>query len=161
MIISHHITSGNNVAAFRNRQLSVETSVGLNFNDAYDDSKDPTDPINLNAARQNAFFILNVMHDFSYRYGFTEGAFNFQVNNFDKGGRGNDAVLVSVQDRSGFNNANFATPPEYVFLTILSNECLRLLLQWTTWCLPYVHLEPIKCRFEACLRGLFVNPGLA
>jgi extracellular elastinolytic metalloproteinase len=57
---------------------------------------------------------MNVMHDFSYRYGFTESAFNFQQNNFGKGGQEQDRVLMSVQDASGTNNANFATPPEYV-----------------------------------------------
>jgi len=57
---------------------------------------------------------MNVMHDFSYRYGFTESAFNFQLDNFGKGGQGRDRVLISVQDASGTNNANFATPPEYV-----------------------------------------------
>ena len=57
---------------------------------------------------------MNVMHDLSYRYGFTESAFNFQLDNFGKGGQGRDRVLISVQDASGTNNANFATPPEYV-----------------------------------------------
>ncbi|KAF9521526.1 metallo proteinase 10 [Crepidotus variabilis] len=105
-------TSGNNVLAFKGQEVSSETSPELNFNAAYDDTRDPTDPVNLNGARQNAFYILNVMHDFTYRYGFTEKAFNFQLSNFNKGGQQNDRVLVSVQDASGVNNANFATPPD-------------------------------------------------
>lgn len=92
--------------------MSSETSAGLNFNAVYDDTKPPTDPENRNAATTNAFYIINTMHDFSYRYGFTEDKFNFQLSNFDNGGRGNDRVLLSVQDASGTNNANFATPPE-------------------------------------------------
>ena len=52
------------------------------------------------------------MHDFAYRYGFTEKAFNFQQSNLGKGGKEGDRVLMSVQDASGVNNANFATPPE-------------------------------------------------
>jgi len=52
------------------------------------------------------------LKDIMYRYGFTETAFNFQQNNFGKGGEGSDRVLVSIQDSSGTNNANFATPPE-------------------------------------------------
>ena len=40
--------------------------------------------------------------------------FNFQNNNFNKGGKGNDRVTISVQDSSGIDNANFATPAEYV-----------------------------------------------
>lgn len=46
------------------------------------------------------------------RYGFTEASFNFQSNNFGKGGVGNDQVTISVQDAGGTNNANFATPAE-------------------------------------------------
>lgn len=49
---------------------------------------------------------------FKYRYGFTEAAYNFQNDNYGKGGMGNDRVQISVQDASGENNANFATPPD-------------------------------------------------
>jgi extracellular elastinolytic metalloproteinase len=48
----------------------------------------------------------------NYRYGFTEKTFNFQNDNGSNGGKGNDRVLVSVQDSSGTNNANFATPAD-------------------------------------------------
>ncbi|KAG9125120.1 hypothetical protein FRC07_008916, partial [Ceratobasidium sp. 392] len=48
----------------------------------------------------------------TYRYGFTEAAYNFQNDNFGKGGQGDDRVQISVQDASGTNNANFATPPD-------------------------------------------------
>ena len=54
------------------------------------------------------------MHDITYRYGFTEEAFNFQLDNNGKGGLGDDRVSISIQDGSGVNNANFATPEEYV-----------------------------------------------
>ncbi|KAF5318591.1 hypothetical protein D9619_010992 [Psilocybe cf. subviscida] len=105
-------TSGNNVLAFKGQTVSPESSVGLNFNAIYDDTKPPTDSENRNAATTNGFYIINTMHDFTYRYGFTEDKFNFQLNNFNNGGRGNDRVLLSVQDASGTNNANFATPPD-------------------------------------------------
>lgn len=91
-----------------------QSSTGLNFNYAYDTSQAPSSKNNLNAARVNAFYIINSVHDFAYRYGFTEKAFNFQSNNMGKGGIGNDLVLMSVQDSAGVNNADFATPPEYV-----------------------------------------------
>src|SRR5687767_2706493 len=52
------------------------------------------------------------MHDFSYNLGFTETSRNFQVNNFGRGGLGNDSVRAEAQDGSGTNNANFATPPD-------------------------------------------------
>ncbi|KAI8842135.1 Fungalysin metallopeptidase-domain-containing protein [Chytridium lagenaria] len=46
-----------------------------------------------------------------YRYGFTESAGNFQLNNFNRGGQGSDAIRANIQ-ASGSCNANFATPPD-------------------------------------------------
>ncbi len=54
----------------------------------------------------------NVIHDIFYLAGFDEVAGNFQENNFGKGGLDSDAVEANAQDGSGFNNANFATPPD-------------------------------------------------
>jgi extracellular elastinolytic metalloproteinase len=48
----------------------------------------------------------------TYRYGFDEVAGNFQQYNFGRGGAENDAVITNAQDGSGFNNANFMTPPD-------------------------------------------------
>ncbi|ESK94191.1 putative extracellular elastinolytic metalloproteinase precursor [Moniliophthora roreri MCA 2997] len=112
-------TTGNNVLVFSQvgRQLEATEGVaarngGLTFDFTYDPAQDPTDQNNIDAARTNAFFIANTFHDFTYRYGFTEKAFNFQDNNFGNGGAQGDPVLMSVQDPSGTNNANFATPPD-------------------------------------------------
>ncbi|KAF5379696.1 hypothetical protein D9615_005730 [Tricholomella constricta] len=107
-------TAGNNVIAFKGSQstgLTVQNGEGL-FNYTYDDARAPTEGQNVDAARTNAFYVINAIHDFAYRYGFTETAFNFQTNNFGKGGKGNDRVIMSVQDSSGTNNANFATPAD-------------------------------------------------
>lgn len=57
------------------------------------------------------FYTSNMVHDLYYRYGFDEVAGNFQQHNFGRGGRENDAVIANAQDGSGFNNANFMTPP--------------------------------------------------
>jgi len=70
--------------------------------------------VNVPAAVTNAFFVVNSFHDFAYLYGFTETTFNFQSNNFGKGGEEYDRVLVSVQDTEGINGADFAILPEYV-----------------------------------------------
>lgn len=110
-------TSGNNVITYKSSQTSLTTSSTLNFNFPFDSAQGPTGGVNLDAARTNAFYVINSIHDIAYRYGFTEAAFNFQTNNFGKGGSANDRVLMSVQDASGTNNANFATPPEYVSLS--------------------------------------------
>jgi hypothetical protein len=60
----------------------------------------------------NMFFWSNRYHDRLYELGFTEAAGNFQNNNFNRGGVGNDAVMAEAQDYSGTNNANFSTPPD-------------------------------------------------
>lgn len=58
------------------------------------------------------FYWCNFMHDRMYEMGFTESAGNFQVNNFGRGGNGNDPVQADAQDGSGTNNANFSTPAD-------------------------------------------------
>ncbi|KAF9262621.1 hypothetical protein L218DRAFT_1038883 [Marasmius fiardii PR-910] len=104
------VTAGNNVVAFKGQQSA--TTAQANFQSTYNPAQAPTAGQNLDAARTNAFYIINSHHDVLYQYGFTEGAFNFQTDNFGKGGAQNDRVLMSVQDASGTNNANFATPPD-------------------------------------------------
>ena len=58
------------------------------------------------------FFWSNRYHDRLYELGFTEAARNFQLNNFGRGGLGNDFVRAEAQDSSSTNNANFATPAD-------------------------------------------------
>eukprot|EP00128_Syssomonas_multiformis_P000982 Colp12_sorted_trinity150504_noHs@8539 len=73
-------------------------------------TKDPKDY--KDAAITNLFYWNNMMHDIFYQYGFDEVSGNFQESNFGKGGAENDAVIANAQDGSGYNNANFATPPD-------------------------------------------------
>jgi len=61
------------------------------------------------------FYMNNVMHDFTYYYGFDESAGNFQDFNYGRGGRGTDYVRAETQDGSGLNNANFLTLPDGEF----------------------------------------------
>ncbi|KAI0785688.1 Fungalysin metallopeptidase-domain-containing protein [Abortiporus biennis] len=107
-------TAGNNAIAFRGAQTSVttESSTGLNFIFTQNPNAAPSTQVNIDAARVNAFYIVNTIHDISYKYGFTEASFNFQNNNFGKGGNGNDRVTISVQDTAGTDNADFATPAD-------------------------------------------------
>ncbi|MGW2159441.1 M36 family metallopeptidase [Nonomuraea sp. NPDC001699] len=72
----------------------------------------------LEAAIANLNVMHNRMHDWSYRLGFTESAWNMQVDNGDRGGLGNDpeqgnaqagARVSSVRD-----NANQITGPDGV-----------------------------------------------
>lgn len=58
------------------------------------------------------FYAMNWYQSEMYRLGFTEQAFNFQQDNFGRGGAAGDRVSSEGQDSSGTNNANFATPAD-------------------------------------------------
>lgn len=85
----------------------------------------------INTTVAQLFYTTNMVHDLYYRYfyllsppcfllmasclfryGFDEVSGNFQQYNFGRGGRENDAVIANAQDGSGYNNANFMTPPD-------------------------------------------------
>ncbi|KAF8872228.1 Fungalysin metallopeptidase-domain-containing protein [Infundibulicybe gibba] len=110
------VTAGNNVVVFRVRggraAATPETGTGLVFDYTYVDTLSPTTGQNLDAARTNAFYVMNAMHDITYQYGFREISYNFQMNNFGRGGRERDPIHVQVHDDSNTNDAVFATPPD-------------------------------------------------
>jgi hypothetical protein len=60
----------------------------------------------------NLFYYNNIIHDYLYSIGFTEALWNFQQDNFGKGGAGQDGISAQVQDGSGTDNANFGTPAD-------------------------------------------------
>jgi hypothetical protein len=66
----------------------------------------------LPAALLSLFYMTNWYHDLLYHLGFTEAAGNFQLDNFGRGGLGNDYLFADSQDGSGTSNANFGTPPD-------------------------------------------------
>ncbi|ORX91540.1 hypothetical protein K493DRAFT_325562 [Basidiobolus meristosporus CBS 931.73] len=111
-------TIGNNVAAHENIEGGYEWETNyrphggdhLLFDFTLDLHRNPKSY--LDSSITNLFYWNNVMHDLSYQYGFTETAGNFQDNNFGRGGESGDAVIANAQDGSGYNNANFATPPD-------------------------------------------------
>ena len=118
------VTTGNNVEAYldtdANNAPDPNNGAGLSNGHASAANQDFTFPFSTTvdprtqqaAVVTNLFYYNNIMHDFSYRLGFTESARNFQTNNFGRGGTGNDSVRAEAQDGSGTNNANFATPPD-------------------------------------------------
>ncbi|GJJ71188.1 extracellular elastinolytic metalloproteinase [Entomortierella parvispora] len=115
-------TIGNNVYAGENRRNGndwqnnpkPEGKVGkdgeLTFDFKIDLEKDPQTYVD--AAVVNLFYWNNQVHDVFHHYGFDEESGNFQENNFGRGGLEKDAVIANAQDGSGYNNANFATPPD-------------------------------------------------
>lgn len=58
------------------------------------------------------FYFNNIEHDYLYSIGFTEATWNFQFDNFGKGGAGGDGIQAEVQDGSGTDNANMGTPDD-------------------------------------------------
>ncbi|KAG8743262.1 hypothetical protein FRC10_012306 [Ceratobasidium sp. 414] len=107
-------TAGNNVISYKGNTSSTtsQSSATNNYEYVLNTTASPATAPNVDAARVNAFYVANSIHDVTYRYGFDEASFNFQDDNGSKGGKGNDRVQISVQDSSGTNNANFATPPD-------------------------------------------------
>ncbi|CAE6377925.1 unnamed protein product [Rhizoctonia solani] len=111
-------TSGNNVISYKAFFLigtsgtSSQSSATNNYDYAYNSAVSPTTSPNVDAARVNAFYVGNSIHDLTYKFGFDEASYNFQNDNYGKGGAGNDRVQISVQDWTGSDNANFATPAD-------------------------------------------------
>jgi extracellular elastinolytic metalloproteinase len=117
------ITRGNNVHAFLdlknyNRSVGDEPNGGptLTFDYPYDALQTQSANVK-NLATTNLFYMNNVMHDFTYRYGFDEVSGNFQYNNYGRGGLGRDFVNANAQDGSSLpdpalNNANMSSPPD-------------------------------------------------
>lgn len=113
----YRITRGNNVHAYLDEQDN-NSSAGdepegdedmvFDFFFAYD--AEPQDM--KDAAVTQLFYMVNMMHDITFAYGFDEAGGNFQRRNYSGEGQGSDHVLAEAQDGSGTNNANFSTPPE-------------------------------------------------
>ncbi|KAH7309722.1 extracellular elastinolytic metalloproteinase precursor [Stachybotrys elegans] len=83
----------------------------LRFEYPYDSSADNASDYR-DASITQLFYTANMYHDVLYEMGFTEEAGNFQVNNGDRGGLGNDFLLMSTQDSLMSNNAVFVDAPE-------------------------------------------------
>ncbi|KAK0231867.1 Fungalysin metallopeptidase-domain-containing protein [Armillaria nabsnona] len=96
--------SGNNIIAYKGTQSATTWN--------HHPTRLTTQGGNLDAIRTNAFYIINKVHDFAYKYGWTEASYSFQTNNSGKGGAQGDRVLMSAQDASGANNTHFATRPD-------------------------------------------------
>jgi extracellular elastinolytic metalloproteinase len=113
------VTAGNNVYAtedsrnFKSINQILRNGILISSSDyKYMDSvKDPKSR-NIKASINQAFYLANVFHDIMYRYGFDEGAGNFQSINYSNNGRSGDPVVVVVQAADGMNNANFLSPPD-------------------------------------------------
>ncbi|MGH9947990.1 MAG: M36 family metallopeptidase [Pyrinomonadaceae bacterium] len=82
---------------------------------------DPLTPQAQRGAVIQMFYVMNRYHDVLYQLGFNEQSFNFQDNNFGRGGAQADRVSSEGQDNTVgsscpaqpcTNNANFSTPAD-------------------------------------------------
>ena len=151
--VSGEDSTGNNVLAYRDLSDDDDGASGnvvstppspdpeyqhFNFpwTDAWRMTADETDQsaldADLEAVITQLFYYTNVMHDWLYDLGFDEASGNFQIDNYGRGGSGNDPVKAEAQDGWDFgcvddkgtpdpgddeaircrNNANFATPAD-------------------------------------------------
>lgn len=111
------ITRGNNVHAFADtadNDVSIgdepNGGEGLIFDFPFDPAAAPQ--ANREFAITQLFYMNNILHDFTYAYGFDEASGNFQQLNYTGKGAGGDYVLAHGQDGGGISNANFSTPPD-------------------------------------------------
>ena len=111
-------TQGNNVEAYTDVDANNSPDAGsspsggaaLNFDFSINLAGAPS--TYRPSAVTNLFYWNNIIHDVQYQYGFDEASGNFQVNNYGRGGSGNDSVRAEAQDGAGTNNANFSTPAD-------------------------------------------------
>ncbi|HMI05947.1 MAG TPA: T9SS-dependent M36 family metallopeptidase [Flavobacterium sp.] len=115
------ITRGNNARAYEDANgdnslgLTPDGTATLNFDFPYG-PQTALPATYTNAATTNLFYMVNIMHDVWYQYGFDEANGNFQQNNYGRGGvttGTGDYVLSEAQDgyqatAQTLNNANFA-----------------------------------------------------
>lgn len=111
------VTVGNNVNAYLDKNGDNVSDGGqpngganLIFDFPFNKSDEPYKYTA--ASTTNLFYVCNAVHDVLYNFGFDEKSGNFQKNNYNKGGTGNDHVIAEAQDGSGTNNANFSTPAD-------------------------------------------------
>jgi extracellular elastinolytic metalloproteinase len=121
--LKYNFTRGNNVLAQEDANgdngtgIRPDGTAALSFDFTYGgQTLQPT--AYTPAATTNLFYMINMMHDIWYNYGFDEASGNFQQNNLGRGGAvtaTGDYVLADAQDgysqtTATLNNANFSTP---------------------------------------------------
>ena len=75
------------------------------------------------ASITNVFYWANILHDITYRYGFTEASGNFQQNNYNNGGAQADEVILECQSTFRPCNAIFSTQRDGISPVLKINLC--------------------------------------
>jgi hypothetical protein len=113
------ITRGNNIYAYldedgNNSADAFEVNGGpeLIFDHPFDFMSEPSE---LRASGLvNMFYTSNFMHDYSYIFGFDEEAGNYQLNNYENGGKDGDYIRAEGNDGDDIDNAVFTTTQDGV-----------------------------------------------
>jgi len=122
--------SGPNVRAYLDVDANNAPDAGgvvdtdLVFDAVHEPILAPGTTANRSVSVQNLFYLNNLIHDTLHHAGFNVAAGNFQDN---------DPVLAETQDGSGFDNANFSTPPDgqsgrmqmYLWNPLVSHEVVQ------------------------------------
>jgi hypothetical protein len=128
--VDDRTTAGNNAIAYHD--LNDTDTVGYqpetpassdpnyqHFNYTYTDAINTSGGTDWNTDRDavitQAFYFVNMLHDYTYMLGFDEAAGNFQEDNFSLGGLGSDRVLVEVDNGAAIGhccNAFMGTPAD-------------------------------------------------
>lgn len=125
----HNTTNGNNLNAFSGnpQHYLYEPDGGemLSFIDYPFETIYTEEEPYKDASVVNVFYWGNIIHDVLYQYGFDESSGNFQKNNYDRGGIGDDQMKLLGQSVDRVCNASFGSGPDgtYGFLSVnICNE---------------------------------------
>ena len=120
-------TKGNNIRAFignsDNYNYSPNGGVLFDFT-GYQFNQDFTEENRFeDASITNLFYWGNIIHDITYTYGFDENAGNFQLDNFDNEGLGNDSLRILGQFELNVCSAAMAVTSDGTSPFIHVNTC--------------------------------------
>ncbi|HXG95146.1 MAG TPA: M36 family metallopeptidase [Blastocatellia bacterium] len=136
--VADNRTRGNNGEVFINTDLSGGRNARANADGNFDFPLDLTpgrSPIDsADASATNLFYWVNVAHDRFHSLGFNEQSRNFQTNNFNRGGRGGDAVRADTLRGAAINPADtnqLVRNNAYFQISLEGTPPLLAMLMWT------------------------------
>jgi len=123
----HYTTTGNNVNVYigNNENIGYQPFGGglLEFTEYEFDQMFTIGNRFQNASITNLFYWGNIIHDVAYIYGFDEDSGNFQQNNYNRGGLGDDSLKIIGQFELDLCNAAYINFDEGEPPIIRMNVC--------------------------------------
>jgi hypothetical protein len=135
VVLESRYSEGNNVVVADDRNNDAEATIGIrayapdrrftarrfDFRNAYEfggidaggtEFFPKSADADLLPGAMSLFYYANLIHDYLYDIGFTETLWNYQQDNFGRGGAGGDGIRVHVQSGGGVDNASFGPAPD-------------------------------------------------